>query len=243
MNKNWFFKKRVPEPRTMGTIENKVFEQMSIDNYRTWIIPLADDIEGYVDKKVDKILDVGSGPGFLVREIALRFKKTTVIGLDNSAIAIKLAEKNCKNYKNIKFIKANASKIPFKDNSFDIVISKDSLHHFSNAKACIKEMFRVLKQNGVLYIQDLRRDLPRTLLKQAIPPDTAIKKLQYYSARASYTKDEIKGILKDIGLKQYRIYTRQASQPMTEKYKRMHIEPSRLKQSFISRYVIVAKNK
>ena len=50
------FKKRIPEPKEMGKEEMKVFEKMSIDSFRRWIIPLADDAVSRVLVKNGKIL-------------------------------------------------------------------------------------------------------------------------------------------------------------------------------------------
>ena len=228
----------------MGEIESKVFEKMSKDNFQRWVVPLVDDLILRAGKKPRRILDVGSGPGLLVKEIAQRFKGSEVMGIDNSQVAVRLARKNSKKQKNIRFIAAEAEKLPFKDQSFDIIVSKDSLHHFANVKKCLKEMMRVLKKQGILYIQDLRRDLPMHMLKQAMPPDTIIKKLQYYSARASYTKDELKNILRELGLKQFKITTRKADFRLIRKYQKLGVEPLKLKQSFVTRYVaIVTKDK
>ncbi len=53
---------------------------------------------------------------------------------------------------NIKAIikKANVRKLPFKDNTFDVVYSFGLIEHFENYKEVIKEMARVLKKGGVL---------------------------------------------------------------------------------------------
>ncbi|CEP68827.1 Methyltransferase type 11 [Moorella glycerini] len=43
---------------------------------------------------------------------------------------------------------ADAQELPFKNNSFDVIISKDSLEHFAQPCEVIKEIYRVLKPGG-----------------------------------------------------------------------------------------------
>lgn len=46
-------------------------------------------------------------------------------------------------------------KLPFSDNSFDIVISRLAFHHFQNPKRCFSEMARVVKTGGKLVVIDM----------------------------------------------------------------------------------------
>ncbi|HYC79982.1 MAG TPA: class I SAM-dependent methyltransferase [Candidatus Binatia bacterium] len=238
-----FFNKRIPEPKSMGAVESKVFETMTLENYNRWIIPLVDHALNFFTSRKGKILDVGSGPGLLSKELATRLKKSEIIGIDVSRDAIRIAKNNCKKLTNAKFIQSSVESLPFKDGYFDFVITKDSFHHFPNGSKALKEMIRVLKPGGVLYIQDLKRDLPFKLLKRAMPPDNIMKKLQYYSARASYTIPEIKNLLKKIKIRKFLVKTRILEKALEKKYRTLGIDLDRLKESFITRYyVIVNKN-
>lgn len=55
---------------------------------------------------------------------------------------------------NISFVKGDAEKLPFSNNSFDIAISRLAFHHFSDPKRCFSEMARVLKAGGKLIVID-----------------------------------------------------------------------------------------
>ena len=231
------FSKRVPEPKEMGREEMKVFEKMSSENYQRWMIPFVDDALSKLKADAAKILDVGCGPGFLVKEIASRGKCFDVYGADLSSHAIRMAKNNCKDFNNTHFKKASAYKLSFPDNSFDMVVCKDSLHHFDDLPKALGEMLRVTKDSGTLYIQDLKRDLPQYLLKRAIPPDTILKKLQFYSARASYTKEEIKSILKKLKVGSFSVKTRSLTEQLLRKYS--DINSKQLRESFQCHYVII----
>lgn len=95
----------------------------------------------------DKILELGSGTGISGSLIIKKRKNFT--GSDFSKTFVKLAQK--RNGK--KFIQIDATKIPFKDSSFDLVCSADLIEHIPNLSKALDEMERVLKRNGTLVIQ------------------------------------------------------------------------------------------
>ena len=51
------------------------------------------------------------------------------------------------------FIKAFGESLPFQDESFDVVSSYQTIEHVSDVKACLKEMIRVTKKGGVIFLQ------------------------------------------------------------------------------------------
>jgi len=111
-----------------------------------------------------RILDVGTGPGFLPLEIARKSLEYKIFGIDISKGMIKIANKNLKYSdfsKRVTFINANASIIPFKDECFDFVVSTFSFHHWAEPLECLKEIGRVLKKGGEAWIYDIRRDTSR----------------------------------------------------------------------------------
>lgn len=93
------------------------------------------------------ILDVGCGTG---GNFNLLSQYGRVFGIDNSEIAIKLAQKRRIN--NIKL--ASLNEIPFKNNSFDLITCFDVLGHEKVfEKKALKEFNRVLKSGGLLLIR------------------------------------------------------------------------------------------
>jgi len=97
-------------------------------------------------KNKDLLLDVGCGskiPDFNCK----------VIGLDNSIEQLRQNHENTKIFDNKnKKILAKAEYIPFKDNSFDKVISVTSIHNFNNIEGGIREIKRVGKKDFALSI-------------------------------------------------------------------------------------------
>lgn len=102
-------------------------------------------------------------------------------------------------------------------------------------------MLRVLKKNGIIYISDLRRDIPNYLLQIVIPPNTVLKKLIYYSARAAYTKDEMRGFVKSSGGQCIALSTRKVTKGIAARYRDKGVSRSSLREVFQSRYFCVIK--
>ncbi|MFH1397380.1 MAG: class I SAM-dependent methyltransferase [Candidatus Omnitrophota bacterium] len=102
------------------------------------------------------ILDIGTGPGVLPLEIGKALKSTRIIGIDLSAKMIKIAQRNKKKHglTNIDFAVMNARVLAFGDNTLDMIISTDSLHHWKRPGAVLDEIYRCLKPGCEAWIYD-----------------------------------------------------------------------------------------
>jgi len=243
--KKMYFPHRLAEPKDMGKVELDVFEKISRESQKRWNLPFLDFVLKSSSLEKGNILDVGSGPGFLARDLAKKSKKLHVIGLDVSQYAVSQARKNGANIGNLEFKKGSVYNLPFPDNFFDVVICKDSFHQFPNKPVqALKEMLRVVKKDeGLIYINDLRRDVPLYLINRVVPPNSTFEKLLYYSARAAYTKIELQKIIEKAGGKCITVTTRKVTDKIKRLYEKEGIDPRFLKESFQSRYLAVIKNK
>ena len=219
--------------------EQEAFEKLSRKNYKRWLLPLIDDINRYASHKPRMVLDVASGPGYLVKELSIKYPKATIYGIDLQPSAIKIAKKNNTKNKSVYFKRAAIEKLPFSDSVFDLVVCKDSFHEFSNPKQALKEMLRVAKPGGLIYIQDLRRDAPMYLLKRVIKKRNIYEILIYYSVRASYTKEEMRRLLLKLPTLSFEVKTRNLTPTIKKKYKKVGIEINQLREAFQSRYVAI----
>ena len=100
-----------------------------------------------------KILELGSGPGYLWKENTSRISSTWDVTLsDLSAGMLDSAWRNlvvtgrAYNFKGI-----DAQEIPFPDETFDAVIANHMLYHVPDKPKVIREMKRVLKTGGHLF--------------------------------------------------------------------------------------------
>lgn len=102
-----------------------------------------------------KILDAGCGTGGMMMSLGKwcrthRMSIGQVYGIDLSQEAIKFCQK-----RNLEVIQASIEKIPFKDNSFDLITCFDVLYHqwVKNDQLAIREFFRTLKSGGFLFLR------------------------------------------------------------------------------------------
>ena len=101
--------------------------------------------------KNKSVLDAGCGGGRYSNAIKILGAKK-VIGVDYGDLGLKIAKKNYSKVKNIKFKKENILNLTFKDNSFDVVFSNGVIHHSTNLKKGLKEILRVCKKNGYVWL-------------------------------------------------------------------------------------------
>ena len=99
----------------------------------------------YIKEKV--VLDVACGAGYGSRFLLDRGAKK-VVGGDNLAEALAAAQKFY-GRKGVQFFMVNATRLPFADNSFDVVVSMETIEHLELQEDFLAECRRVLKEGGV----------------------------------------------------------------------------------------------
>ena len=110
-------------------------------------------------------LDIGCGNAPLTINIAKKFGKAKVIGIDTWGSGWEYSQKFCEQNaalqgvaERVSFKKASASKLPFKDSRFNAVVSNFVFHEVSDIKDkrdLLKEALRVVKKGGDFSFQDL----------------------------------------------------------------------------------------
>jgi ubiquinone/menaquinone biosynthesis C-methylase UbiE len=99
------------------------------------------------------VVDVGCGTGFLSKGFVGIAHQ--VIGVDSSEEMLTQARNNLYQAKNFETRLGTAETIPLEDGMADLVVGNMILHHCPNPLAAIKEMARVLKHGGRLFLTDL----------------------------------------------------------------------------------------
>lgn len=109
-------------------------------------------------KAGDQVLDLGSGSGMDVFVASLKVGSTGhVSGVDMTDEQLEKAEQLRKEYlfKNVSFHKSYIEKLPFEDESFDVVISNGVINLSPDKEKVFKEVARVLKPKGRMVIADI----------------------------------------------------------------------------------------
>ncbi|MFH0842255.1 MAG: class I SAM-dependent methyltransferase [Bacteroidota bacterium] len=159
-----------------------------------------------------RVLEIGPGPGWAGIYLLEKRNDLKLVGLDPSPDMIRVASRNAlkEGLHEIAYTHGSAENMSkFNDGTFNLVISRDSLHHWEDPEKVFKEIKRVLKPDGNLYIHDSRRDMNFpgrmlvTILSRFIP-----KNMGYYwrtSVAASYTPEEVRGMLDNNGLNDWSV--------------------------------------
>ena len=131
-------------------------------NPRFWqpVIPTFQKYFGLTSS--NSVFDVGCAKGFMLHDMAELIPGITVKGVDISEYAIKHAIEDMKPHVQV----GNANRLPFVDNSFDVVISINTIHNLEQ-KECLqalKEIERVMKGKSFITVDAYRTDEEKELM-------------------------------------------------------------------------------
>ncbi len=98
----------------------------------------------------DSVLECACGTGLLTGAIAPRCK--SLIATDISEKMLKRAKKKFGKYKNVRFEKADISRLPYPDNCFDTVVAANVIHLLDDPLPALSELDRVCKPGGKIVI-------------------------------------------------------------------------------------------
>lgn len=113
-------------------------------------------VEFYKLPNTAKILDIGCGKGYLLFDFLKVLPNAEVYGVDISEYAIKNSKEEIRS----RLKKASATKLPWKDNTFDLVVSINTLHnlHCYELDQALREMNRVGKCHKYLCVESYENE-------------------------------------------------------------------------------------
>lgn len=152
----------------------------------------------------DRILDVGCGTGILEEKLLRQDRDRIIVGVDASSRMLEHAHEKAGSAPNASFERADACDLPFPDASFDVVVSASTLHYFDNPTAALREMRRVLRRNGRLFVLDWSCDFTIMRLRDAI-----LRAIDPAHVR-TYSSTELRRLFRDAGLDVLRFETFQS---------------------------------
>jgi ubiquinone/menaquinone biosynthesis C-methylase UbiE len=155
-----------------------------------------------------QVLDVGTGTAQIPMEIVRRRSDVNIVAIDLSREMLKLGQINLERAgvtASIRLELVDAKQLPDADTSYDAVISNSIIHHIPEPLQSLREMVRVLRPGGILFVRDLMRppDLPTldNLVEQhAAGANPHQRRLFAESLRAALTVEEVAGLLRQVGL-------------------------------------------
>jgi SAM-dependent methyltransferase len=112
----------------------------------TWIEPLDAELV---------VLDVACGAAHAAEQVAPRVRQVVGIDLTPALLDVGANRLRAAGVGNVLLQEGNAQRLPFVDDSFDVVFCRSSLHHFEDPTIAVAEMCRVCRRDGRVVLLDL----------------------------------------------------------------------------------------
>ncbi|GAB4338048.1 MAG: hypothetical protein Kow0089_09710 [Desulfobulbaceae bacterium] len=104
---------------------------------------------GVLEQHNGTAVDIGCSAGFFTQALAQHFKVVFGIDIDRNALPIAVSKSSAPN---LMYILADSLKLPFEDNSVDLVICNHVYEHVPDAELLFVEIERVLSDTGICYL-------------------------------------------------------------------------------------------
>lgn len=163
-----------------------------------------------------RILDLGTGPGYLLDPLCRRYPNTSIVGIDRSRAMLDLArttKRPADSEARIQFVQASFYALPFREHAFDLVTATGILHHADDLYLLFREVRRVLAPGGRFVACAFRRDVS-PLVRMLAQGHSAWKRYCgsslkgfYWVLRASWTKAEIEDAFSHAGFSSFVVQT------------------------------------
>lgn len=118
------------------------------------------DMVAKLGMKTGRVLDVGTGPGWVPIELALRKPGWEIWAVDASEDMLAQARRHASEAgvaDRAHFVHGDATNLPFESGEFDVVLSHFMLHHIERPGALFDELARVARGGGRILVKDLVR--------------------------------------------------------------------------------------
>jgi ubiquinone/menaquinone biosynthesis C-methylase UbiE len=113
------------------------------------------DVAVQVAPRSRRILDVGCGTGYLLRELAEKLPAAQILrGVDAAPQMVEVAQLMARD-EWLELVVAMAEDLPYEDAGFDLVVSTTSFDHWRDQRRGLAECARVLEPEGSLVLADL----------------------------------------------------------------------------------------
>lgn len=207
---------RILEREVMDTVEEAVdydsmdhshVNQVFVDDLANaaWLLGFADLDDLAADSP--RILDVGTGTALIPIEYCQRNLNGDIWACDLAVEMLRLAETNTREAGlsgRIILAHTDAKGLEFEDDNFDCVMSNSIIHHIPEPANCLREMLRVLRPGGFMFVRDLLRpdsseEVEHIVATYAGDANERQEQLFRQSLHAALTVGEVQTMLADFG--------------------------------------------
>ena len=199
--KQWIKIERIPGPLASA------YEKATLLAIDIYYSKVAAEIVSEFEK--GRILDLGTGPGYLPIEIVKRAAEVKITGIDLSRRLIRMARQNAQKAgfaDKLEFSVGNSASLRFDDASFDMVLSTGMLHSLKNPVKVFQEIYRVLRNGGQAWIYDPakvasyidRNKWRASLTKRELLHLWVFKSLGLIRPIKTYQRDQVVEMIRDI---------------------------------------------
>jgi SAM-dependent methyltransferase len=102
-----------------------------------------------------QVLDVGCGPGTLLRAVSSSNRRPEGVGIDLGPVRVRQAQQANASNARLQFYRGDVQELHFGSGTFDIVYSRMLLQYVPDKEKAVGEMVRVCKPGGTVLMQDL----------------------------------------------------------------------------------------
>lgn len=203
---------RVPQPSPHDDIDKVRFYDLGMRRSALMAYKRPSDrILANVREGMTDLVEVGFNTGLLSLHVAGKLPDLAVSGVEENQNLVDVAEDNltlavwANSAGDVEFEMAKLNRLPFPDDSADIVFSFSSLHRWRRPVETLKECARICKPDGVVIIEDMNRHAEEghiTFILQFVKEggDEFMRSLQ-----AAYTRDEAAELLREAGLADWQV--------------------------------------
>jgi SAM-dependent methyltransferase len=135
-------------PRAEDTILGKAENLFRLLQYRVWRLELMR-FEAKHRTLRFRIVDVGCGPGFLLRCFSRWFEGAELVGVDQSEALLQIAQSRCAT---MRALKGDACVLPLSTGYADVAFALHVVEHLSEPGLFFAEAHRVVRAGGILVI-------------------------------------------------------------------------------------------
>lgn len=198
---SWWELPRLPEPEVMDDADEaeayaSAAAQAHLDRIDDTLVEHAARL--VAGRDAGMALDIGCGPGQILRKLAARLPGWRLFGVDASEAMLRRARAAGAD-RRVEFLRGDANRLAFPAASFDLVMSNSVLHHLARPERLLAEMARIARPGAALLLRDLRRPgrlaFPLHVRWHGRHYRGLMYRLFCDSVRAAYTPEELAAML------------------------------------------------